>query len=92
MQMPDVMPKNVPLPPTPSFCSQDELREGLKHLQLPVSSLLHKCLSAVQVQEPGHHASSPHADHDAPTTARGVCCFMTVSWPLIPTNVQHWSM
>lgn len=64
LQMPEVMPKNVPLPPTPSFCTQDELREGLKHLQLPVSSLLHKCRSAVQGQEPGHPASSPHADHD----------------------------
>lgn len=64
LQMPEVMPKNVPLPPTSLFCTQDELREGLKHLQLPVSSLLHKCLSAVQGQEPGHPASSPHADHD----------------------------
>lgn len=64
LQMPEVIPKNVPLPPTPSFFTQNELREGLKHLQLPVSSLLQKCLSAVQRQEPEPSASLPHADHD----------------------------
>ncbi len=76
LQMPAVMPKNVPLPPTPSFCTQDELRESLKHLQLPVSSFLHKFVlcrdRSLDILRP-HHMLTVMAQ----TTARGVCCFMS---------------
>lgn len=64
LRMPEGMPKNAPLPPTPLFSTQKDLREGLKHLRLPASSLLHKCVSAVQGEESEQPASSPHANHD----------------------------
>ena len=45
-QAPDVRPCHLPLPPTPLFQTQESLRDGLKHLKLPMSSLLYKCVNA----------------------------------------------
>ncbi|XP_041837800.1 uncharacterized protein LOC121637659 isoform X2 [Melanotaenia boesemani] len=59
--MPGEMPSEC-LPPTPSFSTPDELRESLKHIHLPVSSLLFKCVNAAQggvAEQP-----SPCAIHD----------------------------
>ena len=63
-QAPDVRPHHLPLPPTPLFQIQEALRAGLKHLKLPMSSLLYKCVNAetpaMSLQEP----PATHADHD----------------------------
>ncbi|CAM4571257.1 unnamed protein product [Leuciscus chuanchicus] len=88
----EVMPDIVPLPPTPSFCTQGELREGLKHLRLPVSSLLHKCVLLRHRSQKSLHPPYHMLTMMAPTSARGAWCFMTVSWPLISSSVQHWSV
>ncbi|KAL7841366.1 hypothetical protein SRHO_G00250570 [Serrasalmus rhombeus] len=62
-QTPEVRPNHLPLPPSPIFQTQDELREGLKHLNLPVTSLLYKCVNAAK--EPSQESATvPHTDHD----------------------------
>lgn len=63
-QAPEVRPNVLPLPPTPIFHSQDELRDGLKHLKLPPSSLLFKCVNATPHIETPQASAEAHATHD----------------------------
>ncbi|KAL7848076.1 hypothetical protein AOLI_G00227940 [Acnodon oligacanthus] len=60
---PEVRLNHLPLSPTPIFQNQDELREGLKHLNLCVSGLLYKCVNAAK-ELSQESAAVPHTDHD----------------------------
>ena len=67
-QKPDVRASHLPLPPIPV----DDMRKGLHHVNLHVSSLLHKCLNAT----PQHHSAiapqsqqcAAHVNHDSTNT------------------------
>ncbi|KAL2103352.1 hypothetical protein ACEWY4_000220 [Coilia grayii] len=69
-QTPEVRPNLLPLPPTPIFHTHDELRNGLKHLKLPQSSLLFKCVNATVSQEPPQASAEVHAVHDGTSSCQ----------------------
>lgn len=92
LQPNEASPMHAPLPPTPKFYTQDEPREGLKHLKLPVSSLLHKCVTATaaQAQETEAPASpTPPAHHDGTNTCQRCMSFFDTFVNISPQTLAE---